>query len=706
MDWAHVVVRARSLGPGSIGLGFNLRDREALPRKESPFPHKVWGRRDAPLVGDSTVQTYQLPLEPADTLDGPIEQLGLWFWSSEPLTVEILSITVEPMEAVFADEGAGIRHPERDGLHRRTLFVHTPAQIDYRVQIPEGGRLDTGLGILWSEPTTTFRVRVTPDGGQSETLLQETLANRQSWNQRSIDLSAYAGKIVTLSLEAESEREGSVAFWGAPTLTGSRTTDKPNVIFYIIDGAGPEYMSLYGYNRRTTPNIDRLAAEGAVFEWAYSNSSWTRPSTASFMTSLQHSVLGGAKGGFNVVPDDAPTMAQHFHRGEYQTGVFTANPNAGKMSGLEREVDNFQEDWDEFLYTQSGHWRESSRDLHGAFWNWREQYPGEPYWVHFQTIDIHGDFPAVAPFGGLYVGPEEVKSWEEAGERLRNSSGGNTYTGLYEDAGVDRVWYNTMENGLYDEALAYNDYQLGRLVERLKMEGEWENTLLVIGSDHGPQAVAGDLRLFVQDSLPAAWAWNSPYFRPGITRVPLLFVWPGHIEAGQRFSEPVVSMIDALPTILDLVGLPLPEIMQGQSLAPLLLGTGVVENRPVILDEFTVNRETGEFRGRLEVVDGRWGASLEINPESPEEEENEETPMRRRAMWRRPVPLLVYDLWTDPMCLHSIHEERPDLVEKYTMFLKKQWEAHQALGQYFTPAEDVVLTPEQLEMLRTLGYIR
>ena len=72
-----------------------------------------------------------------------------------------------------------------------------------------------------------------------------------------------------------------------------------------------------------------------------------------------------------------------------------------------------------------------------------------------------------------------------------------------------------------------------------------------------------------------------------------LFVWPGHIVGGQRFREPVVSMIDVLPTVLDLVGLPTPEVMQGQSLAPLLLGEGGEwEPRPVILDEFDVD-ETG-----------------------------------------------------------------------------------------------------------------
>jgi arylsulfatase A-like enzyme len=253
--------------------------------------------------------------------------------------------------------------------------------------------------------------------------------------------------------------------------------------------------------------------------------------------------------------------------------------------------------------------------------------------------------------------------------------------------------------GLYDETMAHNDYQIGRLVDRLKAEGEWENTLLIVAADHSIRRAYQDTGLAIQDSLPPRW--NYSMFRPSITRIPLLFVWPGHIEGGQRFSQPVVSMIDALPTILDLVDLPLPEVLQGQSLAPLLLGEGGVEPRPVILDEFGVDRETGEFRGTIEVIDGRWGASLEINPEPPEEDESEEDALRRR-----PVPLLLYDLWNDPMCLHSLHEERPDLVEKYTAFLEAQFEAHLALGRLFTPGEDVVVTPEQLEMLRTLGYIR
>ena len=73
----------------------------------------------------------------------------------------------------------------------------------------------------------------------------------------------------------------------------------------------------------------------------------------------------------------------------------------------------------------------------------------------------------------------------------------------------------------------------------------------------------------------------------------------------------------------------------------------------MILDEFRLDPETGELRGLIEVVDGRWGASLEINPDPEELLERQ-----------RPVPLLLYDLWNSPVGLYSVHEEHPDLVEK------------------------------------------
>ena len=124
-------------------------------------------------------------------------------------------------------------------------------------------------------------------------------------------------------------------------------------------------------------------------------------------------------------------------------------------------------------------------------------------------------------------------------------------------------------------------------------------------------------------------AVGAPMFRPGITRIPMIFVWPGRIPPGQRFREPV-SMIDMLPTILDLATFPMPEVMQGQSLAPLLLGRDGWEPRPIILDEFYEDANTGKLSGLIEVIDGRWGASLEIT-QDPEEDER---PPRSSGLFR------------------------------------------------------------------------
>ncbi len=77
------------------------------------------------------------------------------------------------------------------------------------------------------------------------------------------------------------------------------------------------------------------------------------------------------------------------------------------------------------------------------------------------------------------------------------------------------------------------------------------------------------------------------------------------------------------------------------------------------------------------------------------------------AKGERPTPLLLYDLWNDPYCLSPVNEERPELVERYTRFLEDQFEAHRALARHIgAPEEEVELTPDQLESLRSLGYIQ
>jgi len=700
-DLAHLVVRARTSDDfGFLDTYFNRREGTDSPQAGGAKEFEQGGDL-LPMVSDGTVQTYRLRLDffggdPAP--EEPIRQIALWFRSSDLASIDILSITLIPKVANYADAGAASRTEIRNQIYRQALYTHTPGRVEYRVRIPESGRLDFAMGVLREDVPVTFRVTTIPDGaggGEPTVLFEEHYADKEAWGQRSVDLADFAGQTVTLGLEAESEDGGRVALWGAPTVTGGGQSPLPNVVFYVFDGGAADYMSVYGYNRRTTPTLERLAQEGVVFERAYSNSSWTLPSTVSFMTSLQTSVTGALSARVNPIPAEAVTMAEHMHRAGYQTAVFTGNPNAGTLSDLQRGVDLFREDWEDFHYFGGNNHKESSKYLHEGFWSWREDYPRQPFWAHFQTTDTHGDFPAPPPFGGLFVTADEWESWSESIERLGEFGGDGPYSPAWDSTGISRTAFYSVAKGLYDEAMAHNDYRLGQLIDRLKAEGEWKNTLLIIGGDHSVWWAM----VALNDSLPPRG--SQPMLRSTVSRVPLMFVWPGHIEGGQRIAHPV-SMIDVLPTLLDLLELPPAEIAQGQSLAPLMLGRDGWEPRPVILDEFYADFTTGELSGWIEVLDGRWGASLAIipNPERP-------APWRRRPEQRgRPSPLLLYDLWNDPMALWSLHEERPDLVQKYTAFLEEQFEAHMALSQYFTRSGDVALTPEQLQTLRTLGYIQ
>ena len=511
-----------------------------------------------------------------------------------------------------------------------------------------------------------------------------------------------------------SSSPAGVFFLAEPVLSGTAVAERPNVIFYVIDGGGADFMSVYGFERPTTPFLEELAAEGAIFERAFSNSTWTQPSTASFMTSLQHSVLGGLRRGVHStpIPTAATPMAVHMRRGGYQTASLSANPNSGRIIGVERGVDILRDGSPQDHST-------SSVELHEHFWNWRRDYPGQPYWAHFQTTDVHEPNHPKKPFAGTFVSAEEreeLEQWDQqifraAGELFGRSSIMNFYDTALERTGIPRQQFFGRRGGLYQETMQHQDHQLRRFVQRLKDAGEWENTLFIIGADHGHPA--GSYSRWGRGLFdPQPEPWQGALFDAHSSRVPLIMIWPGTILAGQR-HDAAVSMIDILPTVLDLVGLPQPEVLQGQSLAPLLTGDEQ-ELRPVILDEFRIDEASGELIGNLEIVDGRWGASLEIGPPAESgDPERGRFAVPAGGRWGAVHPyypdvpkLLLYDLEADPFARRAVNDEHPELVAKYEALLLEQWQAHKALAGQFSQAEEVALSPEQLRQLRALGYIQ
>ena len=501
-EWADIVVRARTTASGgSMAIGMNLPPAGRIAANAMQANSQRTGGT-ASLVADGSVQTYQISPSWGNARAGPWQRVGLEFTASEPASIDLLSVSVNPIDAAYTDAPHGVRDIDREGVLRPVVFTHASSRLGWRIQVPAGGRLSVALSTLDRRAPVAFSVALRSTAGD-ESIFREVVQDTGTWQERAIELSEYAGRTLDLVLSTESERPGQIGLWGSPIVSGRATASRsaarrrpppPNVILYVIDQGGADFMSLHGYNRRTTPNLERLAAEAVVFDRAHSNSAWTKPSTASFMTSLQHSALGGFRGSGDQVPETAPTMAQRFHEAGYQTGVFTHNPNAGRSSALNRGVDRFQDDR-----------------------------------------------------------------------------------------------------------------------------------------------------------------------RPG------------------------------------------------RSLVPLMRGDPRWEIRPVILEQVERDVRTNEFTGHIEMTDGRWGASLEIWPQRRTGD-----PPVQPSRWRVKARfhadgqprLLLYDLWEDPFTRQNVNDRHPELVEKYTRLLADQWQVHQAFAEQFKPGGQVALTPEQLEQLRSLGYIR
>jgi len=232
-DWAHVQVRVRSEADvdfmGLI-LAFNFWSKSEMEEGEYEHPVKFFGER-APIIRDGTVQTYTLRADwSGGQWEGSWQQLILGFWAEKEASVDVLSVTVIPKEATYAGEPAGVHSEVRNRVYSRALYTHTPGRVEYRVRVPEAGRLDLGLGVLREDAPVTFRITAGPAGAEPEPVFEETYDDKESWGQRSVDLSHLAGQTVDLALEAESPRPGTVALWAAPRarrMVSPRTSAAP-----------------------------------------------------------------------------------------------------------------------------------------------------------------------------------------------------------------------------------------------------------------------------------------------------------------------------------------------------------------------------------------------------------------------------------------------------------------------------------------------
>jgi arylsulfatase A-like enzyme/Flp pilus assembly protein TadD len=322
-----------------------------------------------------------------------------------------------------------------------------------------------------------------------------------------------------------------------------------NVLLITLDTTRADRLGCYGYAEARTPHLDDLARGGVLFADAYCPVPMTLPSHASIFTGLYPFHHGVHNNGTYVLGPDPATLAEALKGRGYETAAFTASFSVDSRFGLDRGFDVYDDTFDEDSPIKAVNSERRAEDVTAAFASWFERRSGDRFfaWVHF--FDPHLPYDPPPP---------------------------------YREEFADRP---------YDGEIAYMDHYVGRVIDLLRAEGLLDRTLIVAAGDHGE-----------------ALGENEEYghgvfiYEPTV-RVPLIFWAGGRLPAG-RVVESRARLVDILPTVLDLLGAPAVERIDGTSLVSRIRRPG---GKP--LDAYLETFYPREFHGWSELtglVSGSW----------------------------------------------------------------------------------------------------
>ena len=440
-----------------------------------------------------------------------------------------------------------------------------------------------------------------------------------------------------------------------------------NVVICIIDAARADHIGCYGYPRDTTPNIDRLARSGTVFEQHFSQYPETKMSTASLFTSqypdthLAYGDRGLAESTF--------TLAQGLRAAGLHTVLFSQNGYASPMWGL-------GEQFDEAYYEP--HLKEAGRDL-PDIWkpealleqveSWLEKRPRSRFFAYVHFMPPHDPYIAPAGTRQYFAGQQPPNAWlsdypfDEV-ERERR--------------GKERPWSEQQQRrmlNLYDGNLRYADWAVGELEMLLREAGVFESTVFIVTSDHGEAFGEHGYRGHTFSAYDET------------IRIPLVIKLPKSNVPGRRISA-LTQSVDVMPTLLDLLEAPYPrDGVQGRSLLPLMAGEADEVN------DYIFARAAGEPPSYV-VRSHEWMLVLYRGG-------------RLRAL---------YDLKEDPRALHNVIESRPEeadrAMEAFRAFARSQTAPPLHFVDSDAPPPElpevnkIEVNEEMRRSLEALGYLR
>jgi arylsulfatase A-like enzyme len=469
---------------------------------------------------------------------------------------------------------------------------------------------------------------------------------------------------------------------------------RPDVFILLVDAMRPDHMSLYGYHRETTPSIDKLAEEGAVFLDAHAQSSWTRPTVATLFTSLYPSVHG-SEGVDDMLPSGVVTMPESFRSAGYSTAIFSSNfmisPQFGYGEGvdvfvgphysiiarfsaggffLERLVKRAGGALMDFwglvamaelalrgeTHEEGGH---TAEELNSRVVDWAGSCGERPVFAYVHYMEPHTPYEPPPPFDKRFASPDkgEIQAASPPAVSPAPPPFGKAESVDDETRGAFIA--------AYDGEIACADAYIAELIDDL-LSLRGENAIVIVTSDHGEEFYDHD-----------GWRHGVSLYEEMLW-VPLVFWSPDRIPGGRRIPG-IVRQIDLLPTLLDLCDIPPVDMMLGDSFAGVLSGE----------EELTP--------GRLSLSELRKQRGYDVRAI---QDERYKLVVARKGQRER---FMLFDLDIDPLEKRDISEEKPQKVSEMFSAMEEIIAGAKIAG--VRSDAPVAIDEETRDMLRSLGYV-
>jgi arylsulfatase A-like enzyme len=677
-DLLHSIeVRARVSAGSNLTVGFDSAEKVDVPALLAKVREFPWKTR-TPLVPGTEMRTYTL------RRGSPMRASRMRHVFIVPTDAKGARFAIESVRLILRKEHlasipSGVSWQGLSGTFQETLVTRSPEAVSLDVTMPERPWLDLSVGTVEDTPVT-FVVSARPEGEASaRTLLRRTVTAPHRWERVPLDLASLGRGKATLTLALETDQPGRLGFWGSPVVRSSG--NRRGVIVLWADTLRADHLEPYGYARKTSPSLRRMAEEGTHFRNFVTQATWTKVSTPTLLTSL-YPTSHGVREWMDRVPASAVTLAEVYRDAGYATFSFPANGFTGQLTNLHQGFEEVQE-FDSL--PREAHDKNARLGMDRLF-SWLEVHRDVPFFAFLNFLDPHDPYKPYAPYDTMWADPAKAEAHEKDGKTvskfianpLLKQFAMATREELVK-AGLDPAGYVAHDQDWYDGSIRAMDAEIGRLLERLRDMGLDRSTLVVFTSDHGEEFLEHG-RMFHGQS-----AYGE------LNRVPFILWQPGTIPAGKAAGE-VVGTIDVMPTLLELGGLRVPAEAQGQSLVPLLLAAPgsparAWAGRPAITEKLLSKDEHHDSESFAIMADG-WKLVRNVirAPGMPEVE--------------------LYDFEKDPLDQHDLSAQHPEVVRKLSAEMdawKKQAEARRVKPD----AEAArALSAEELERLRALGYLQ